>query len=59
MSEQAKYMREYRKTPTGVHGVERQKRRERARQKAYRRLASLHEREFLDILTEELRVEGL
>lgn len=59
MSSQSEYMREYRKTETGIHGVERQKRRDRARQKALRRLASIHEREFLDILNEELRVEGL
>ena len=59
MSSQSEYMREYRKTPVGVHGVERQKKRERARQKAFRRLASIHAPEFLDILNEELRVEGL
>lgn len=59
MSSQADYMRNYRTTPAGKDAADRQKKREKARLRAMRRLASLHHHEFQDILMEELREAGL
>lgn len=56
---QAEYMRNYRATEAGKVAKDRQKKREKARLRAMRRLASIHWAEFQDVLNEELREVGL
>jgi hypothetical protein len=50
----AQYMREYRDTPAGLAAMDAQKKRARARQRAYRILASKHANEFEDLFQAEL-----
>lgn len=53
----AAYMREWRKTPAGQAALTTQRRRQRARQRAFARLASLHQHDFLTLFNDEMKKE--
>jgi hypothetical protein len=55
----AEWMRKYRQTDSGKRGIDRQKRRDRAKGKAFRQLAQMYPEDFSRLLAAALSEEGL
>lgn len=55
----AEWMRKYRQTESGRRGIDRQKKRDRAKMRAFRELAQLHPNDFSRLLGRALSEEGL